>query len=72
MEPTLFLFALLLGASIGGNITPIGASTNIVTMGLLKKTGHKVSFWEFSRIGIPFTLISVTAACLLVWFVWGG
>ncbi|MBU0713820.1 MAG: TRAP transporter large permease subunit [Verrucomicrobia bacterium] len=71
VEPTLFLFALLLGASIGGNITPIGASANIVTMGLLKKTGHKVSFWEFSRIGIPFTLVSVTAASLLVWFVWG-
>lgn len=71
VEPTLFLFALLLGASIGGNITPIGASTNIVTMGLLKKNGYKVSFWEFSRIGIPFTLISVTAACLLVWIIWG-
>ena len=71
VEPTLFLFALLLGASIGGNITPIGASANIVIMGLLKKTGHKVSFWEFSRIGIPFTLVSITAASLLVWFVWG-
>lgn len=70
-EPTLFLFALLLGASVGGNITPIGASANIVTMGLLKKNGYKVGFWEFSRIGIPFTLVSVTTACLLVWFVWG-
>lgn len=71
VEPTLFLFALLLGASIGGNITPIGASANIVIMGLLKKNGYKVSFWEFSRIGLPFTLVSVTAASLLVWFVWG-
>lgn len=71
VEPTLFLFALLLGSTVGGNLTPIGASANIVTMGLLKKAGHKVSFGEFCRIGVPFTLISVTAAGLMIWFIWG-
>ncbi|MDD5538758.1 MAG: SLC13 family permease, partial [Candidatus Omnitrophica bacterium] len=35
IQPSLFLFGLLIGASLGGNITPIGASANIVACGLL-------------------------------------
>jgi Na+/H+ antiporter NhaD/arsenite permease-like protein len=67
--PLLF-FGLLIGACLGGNITPIGASANIVTLGLLKKHGHVVRFGEFMRIGIPFTLAAVTAASLFVWWIW--
>jgi len=70
MNPSLFLFGLLIGASLGGNITPIGASANIVACGLLKKEGHPVSFKDFGKIGIPFTIAAVTAAYLFVWFVW--
>lgn len=70
MDPTLFLFGLLLGASVGGNITPIGASANIVTIGLLKKHGHHVGFGEFIRIGLPFTIVSVAAASVALWLVW--
>jgi Na+/H+ antiporter NhaD/arsenite permease-like protein len=68
--PSLFLFGLLIGASLGGNITPIGASANIVACSLLKKEGHEVSFKHFMKIGIPFTLVAVTAAYLFIWFVW--
>lgn len=70
MNPSLFLFGLLIGASLGGNITPIGASANIVACGLLKKEGHPVSFKDFGKIGIPFTIVAVAAAYLFVWFVW--
>ncbi len=70
VNPSLFLFGLLIGASLGGNITPIGASANIVACGLLKKQGHPVKFGEFMKIGLPFTLTAVTAACFFVWFVW--
>lgn len=70
INPPLFLFGLLIGASLGGNITPIGASANIVTCGLLKKEGYTVSFRDFMKIGIPFTFVAVTAAYLCVWFVW--
>lgn len=72
MEPTLFLFALLLGASVGGNITPIGASANIVTIGLLRKAGYRIGFGHFVRIGLPFTLVSLGAAAFCVWLVWGA
>jgi Na+/H+ antiporter NhaD/arsenite permease-like protein len=70
VNPSLFLFGLLIGTSLGGNITPIGASANIVACGLLKKEGYSVKFSEFAKIGIPFTLAAVTAAYLFVWFVW--
>jgi Na+/H+ antiporter NhaD/arsenite permease-like protein len=71
INPSLFLFGLLIGASIGGNITPIGASANIVACGILKKEGHIVTFKQFFKIGFPFTVAAVTAASLFVWFVWG-
>lgn len=70
INPSLFLFGLLIGASLGGNITPIGASANIVACSLLKKEGYDVTFKEFAKIGLPFTLAAVTAAYLFVWFVW--
>ena len=71
ISPSLYLFGLLIGASMGGNITPIGASANIVACGLLKKEGHVVSFGEFARISVPFTLAAVIPAAAFVWFVWG-
>jgi Na+/H+ antiporter NhaD/arsenite permease-like protein len=70
VNPSLFLLGILIGASLGGNITPIGASANIVACGLLKKEGYHVRFGEFAKIGLPFTLAAVTAAYLFVWFVW--
>ncbi|PIP19587.1 MAG: hypothetical protein COT38_05865 [Candidatus Omnitrophica bacterium CG08_land_8_20_14_0_20_41_16] len=71
INPSLFLFGLLIGASLGGNITPIGASANIVACGLLKKEGYEVRFKDFMKIGIPFTFVAVTAAYLFIWFIWG-
>ncbi|MDD3088659.1 MAG: SLC13 family permease, partial [Candidatus Omnitrophica bacterium] len=68
--PYLLLFGLLIGASLGGNITPIGASANIVACGLLKKEGYNVTFPEFMKIGVPFTLAAVSAGYIFLWMVW--
>ncbi|MCM8800085.1 MAG: arsenic transporter, partial [Candidatus Omnitrophica bacterium] len=65
-----FLFGLLIGTCLGGNITPIGASCNIVTLGILRKEGFKVSFIDFFKIGLPFTLTAVFLGASFVWFVW--
>jgi len=70
-DPALLAFGLLIGASLGGNITPVGASANIVACGCLNKEGYRVSFMEFARIGLPFTLAAVSAASVFVWMVWG-
>jgi len=66
------MFGLLIGSCLGGNITPIGASANIVAIGILRKEGHLVSFREFMSIGIPFTLAAVIAASAALWMLWGG
>ena len=71
VEPSLFLFGLLIGASLGGNITPIGASANVVGCGILKKEGYHVKFMDFVKMGLPFTLVAVGAAYIFLWFVWG-
>jgi len=70
IEPTLFAFGVVIGASIGGNITPIGASANIVSVGILARNGYKVSFSEFLKIGLPFTLTATLAAYTFIWFIW--
>ncbi|MCX8082962.1 MAG: SLC13 family permease [bacterium] len=70
LNPYIFLFGLLLGTCIGGNITPVGASCNVVGVGLLKKNGYKVSFKDFVRIGFPFTVSAVLVSTLLMWLVY--
>jgi Na+/H+ antiporter NhaD/arsenite permease-like protein len=66
-----FLFGLLIGTCLGGNITPIGASCNVVTMGILRQHGYKLRFNEFVKMGLPFTLIAVSMGSLFLWLVWG-
>jgi len=68
--PELFLFGLLIGTSLGGNITPIGASANVVAVGLLRKEGYHVKFTDFVKMGLPFTLAAVGVAYIFLWFVW--
>jgi Na+/H+ antiporter NhaD/arsenite permease-like protein len=69
--PTLVLFGLLVGSCLGGNITPVGASANIVAIGLLRKRGVQVGFMEFVRIGLPFTIVAVVVSSIFLWIVWG-
>ena len=52
-------WALAFGADFGGNATIIGASANVVAIGLAHKAGIKISFWQFAKYGIPVTLVSV-------------
>lgn len=66
----LFYFGLLIGASVGGNITPVGASANIVAMGIVKKKGYNVKFMQFVKIGLIFTLVSVLVASIFLWLVY--
>ena len=70
VEPHFLYFGLLVGATLGGNLTPIGASANIAGVGMLRKEGYEVSFGDFMKIGIPFTLTAVISGYLFVWLVW--
>jgi len=70
-DPYLLYFGLLIGASVGGNITPVGASGNIVAMGIVKTEGYAVKFFDFVKIGLPFTLVAVAASAAYLWIVFG-
>lgn len=55
-------WALAFGADFGGNATIIGASANVVAVGLAAKAGIKISFWQFAKYGIPVTIVSIAIA----------
>lgn len=71
IDQTVLCFGLLVGATLGGNLTPVGASANITATAILEKEGYLVSPKEFMRIGVPFTLVAVLSGYVLVWVFYG-
>ena len=71
VDPTPLYFGLLSGATLGGNITPIGASANITGIGILRREGYEVKNSDFFKIGIPFTLAAIVPAYIYIWLVYG-
>ena len=66
-SPDVLYFGLLAGATLGGNLTPVGASANIAAGGILNKAGYAVSTKQFMRMGVPFTLAAVLTGYVLIW-----
>ena len=71
-DPTVLYFGLLCGATLGGNLTPIGASANITGIGILRKSGYPVKNSDFLKIGIPFTLAAIIPAYFYNWIFFGA
>lgn len=71
VNPNLYYFGLLAGATLGGNLTPIGASANIMAIGILRKNGYEVKSSDFMKISVPYTLAAVTVAYVIIWLLWG-
>ena len=70
IEPKLLFYGLLCGATLGGNLTPIGASANIAGIGILRKEGYEVKSTTFMKYGVPFTLAAVITGYVLLWVIW--
>ncbi|CAM4339072.1 Inner membrane protein YbiR [Mycobacterium basiliense] len=73
VNPDALWWALALGADFGGNLTAVGASANVVMLGIARRAGTPISFWEFTRKGVVVTTISLVVAALYLWlryFVW--
>jgi Na+/H+ antiporter NhaD/arsenite permease-like protein len=60
-------WALALGADFGGNATAVGASANVVVLGIALRAGHPISFWEFTRKGLVVTAVTVAVAAVYLW-----
>lgn len=60
-------WSLAMGADFGGNLTAVGASANVVMLGIAAREGHPISFWEFSRKGAVVTVLTIALAAPYVW-----
>ncbi|MGW5198350.1 SLC13 family permease [Streptomyces spiralis] len=60
-------WALGLGADLGGNATAIGASANVVVLGIAERNRQPISFWQFTRYGLVVTAVTVALSLLYVW-----
>lgn len=66
-NPGSLWWALALGTDFGGNLTAVGASANVVMIGIAKRAGTSISFWAFTRKGVVVTAISLAFAALYLW-----
>ncbi|HEY3208676.1 MAG TPA: ArsB/NhaD family transporter [Actinomycetota bacterium] len=64
---TVLWWALALGADLGGNATAIGASANVVILGIAARGGHRIRFLEFARYGVVVTLLTVGLSSIYLW-----
>lgn len=60
-------WALALGADLGGNATAIGASANVVVLGIAERNRQPISFWQFTKYGLIVTAVTVGLSLLYVW-----
>jgi Na+/H+ antiporter NhaD/arsenite permease-like protein len=60
-------WSLAFGADLGGNATAIGASANVVMLGLADRAGHHIGFWEFTKYGLVVTVITVSLTAPYLW-----
>jgi Na+/H+ antiporter NhaD/arsenite permease-like protein len=67
-DTTVLWWALALGADLGGNTTSIGASANVVVLGVAERSGHPIRFVRFLRYGAPVSALSIALALGYLWF----
>ncbi|MCX4767879.1 ArsB/NhaD family transporter [Streptomyces sp. NBC_01275] len=60
-------WALAIGADLGGNATAIGASANVVVLGIAERNRQPISFWQFTKYGLVVTVVTVTLSTGYVW-----
>lgn len=60
-------WSLALGACLGGNGSAIGASANVIVVGMSEKAGKKISFMKFMAYGMPLMIMTVVISTIYVW-----
>lgn len=64
---SIMLWATSLGANFGGNLTPIGASANVVAYGSMRKRGHPIGWGRWLKLAIPATIISLVVSNVAIY-----
>lgn len=70
VNPHYFYYGMLIGTGIGGNITPVGATANVLACGMLEKRGIKIHTLSFMRLSVPFSVSAVLSAQILIHIFW--
>jgi len=70
IAPWPFLYGMLIGTGVGGNVLPVGATANVFACGILEREGIKVDLRRYLSISVPFSLVAVAVAHLLLQIVW--
>jgi Na+/H+ antiporter NhaD/arsenite permease-like protein len=70
VNPFVFYFGMLVGCGIGGNITPVGATANVLACGMLEKRGYKIDLMKYLSLSIPFSVMATAVPHLLLQFIW--
>jgi len=69
-QATALWWALALGADLGGNATAVGASANVVVIGIAARAGHPISFWRFTRYGSVVAVVTIAVSWLYLYLRW--
>ena len=67
VHPQALWWALVLGTDLGGNLTAVGASANVVILGIARRADSPISFWEFTRKGVVVTVVTIGIAAIYLW-----
>ena len=70
INPFPLYFGMLVGTGIGGNITPVGATANVLACGMLEKRGYKVNLSKYLALAVPFSVSAVLIVHVLLELVW--
>jgi Na+/H+ antiporter NhaD/arsenite permease-like protein len=70
ISPFGLYFGMLVGTGIGGNITPVGATANVLACGMLEKRGYRIELGRYLAISLPFSVAAVLVTQLLIILVW--
>ncbi len=65
VEP--LIWALSLGANLGGNATVVGASANVVVASMSETRGHPITFVHYLKYGVPATLVTMIVSTIDIW-----
>jgi Na+/H+ antiporter NhaD/arsenite permease-like protein len=60
-------WALAIGSGFGGNMTAVGASANVVMVGIAGREGFPIGFWEFTRTGAAVTALTIAVSAPYLW-----
>lgn len=70
VNPFVFYYGMLVGTGIGGNLTPVGATANVLACGMLEKRGYKIELPKFMALSVPFSVVAVAVPHLLIQLIW--